>query len=176
MNVKCKCYRKPRAFPRWLSQQWKWNNQSCISDNALVPTHHRWENSPSQPLPCVKPQKSTRQIMPRAPHREDKYKHCEMQSGRADTRSWACQNPKPAMLGAALADVSRCGCNGEWPRGGSGVTDERQRCGQREGEVPGRCPLQCPEEKEQMDKLASFVQKMGPWLRKGAGSSSPCTW
>lgn len=80
----------------------------------------------------------------------------------SDTRSWASQNPEPAILGAAPAGVSCCGCNGEWPQGGSGVTDKGQLCGQRKGEVPGEMLPLIPRGEGADGEVGQFYPGDGP--------------
>lgn len=163
---------------RYFIPCWPPQRHHCEGEQVQMTTCHRWENVPSQPPPRAQHCQTTEE------HQANNVLFCQqnrqvlhMQSWESysDTRSWASQKPKPAILGAALAGVSCCGCNGEWPQGGSGVTDKGQLCGQRKGEVPGEMLPPIPRGEGTDGEVGQFYPGDGPWPRKGAGSSSPCT-
>lgn len=124
-------------------------------------------------LSIVKPHKSTWPIMSCTANRRDKY--CTCNHGRATATQGAGQakNPKPAILEQPLqmfhvVDAVASGLKEAQVLliRGSSVVRGRWK-------FQGRCTLQCPGEKEQMDKLASFVQKMGHDPGKVLGHHHP---
>lgn len=59
-------------------------------------------------------------------------------------------------------DVSCCGCSGEWPQGGSGVTDMRQLYGQRKAEVPGAMHPPVPRGQGEDGQVGQLCPEDGP--------------
>lgn len=61
--------------------------------------------------------------------------------------------------GSSPRDVSCCRCNGKWPQGGSVLPVRGRSEGRGRWSFQGRCTLQCPEEKEQLEKLATLSRR-----------------
>lgn len=112
-------------------------------------------------LSIVKPQKGTRQTMSCAANRKDKY--CTCSHGRATATQGAGQakNPNLPSWEQPRQMFHVVGAMASGLKGAQVLLVRSSSVVRGRWRFQGRCSLRSPEEKEQMDKLASFVQMMG---------------